>query len=202
MHRFFCVFLIATLNLSACEPAPKKHSNRELLAKTDKPISFRARTLGYIKRSNELSKYICDALEFQLQDRILVHKTYSAEFITSVLSELPESLRRVYGSCYVENELKEESLVDYFKINQGFLGEEAIQAYEVMDAKPQAKILRKAFELALKKSKNPQEQQQVAAELKKLDKAWAKLDWNLLKNQRGDYSRMMLSEKAWPTNNR
>lgn len=192
--------VIFSLILTACDQpkAKQKHNNRDLLTKSDQPIAFKKRTLGYIKRPKDLSIYVCEGIEFQLQDRIMLHKEYSAEFIKKTLSELPESLQNVYATCYVESELKEISFKDYYEINQGFLGPEAIKGYVAFDAEDQERILTKFFELIAKKPKTDQEQKALWTSFKKLDQLWENQDKQVLHNHRGEYARKQFDAKAWP----
>ena len=197
---FVAICLMSSLLLSACnqeKPKPKQN-NRDLLVKSDQPIAFKKRTLGFIKRPKDLSIYVCDGIEFQLQDRIMLHKEYSAEFIKKILSELPESLQNVYATCYVENELKEISFKDYYEINKGFLGPEAIKGYIFFDAVDQERILTKFFELIAKKPKTDKEQKELWAKFKKLDQLWKNQDKQALHNHRGEYARKQFDQKAWP----
>lgn len=194
------LFLLLLIGLSACDPLPKpkKGSTRDMLVKYDKPIAFKKRTLGYIQRPQELGKYVCQALENQLADRFLVHKEYSAAFIFKILGELPPTLQNTYATCYVESELKEESLSDYFSINQAFLGTQALAGYKSFGALPQIKLLSRALALGARKPKNAQEQQQLKLELAKLSNLWVRQNFKELQALRGAYSKIQLDGGKWP----
>lgn len=203
-HSGFRLTLLTGLLVcfSGCDQIkPKPHekgNNRDLLAKYDKPIAFKKRTLGYISRPEELGKYVCQALENQLEDRYIVHQQYSATFILKTLSELPATLQNVYATCYLESELKEESFSDYFRINQAFLGPQALEGYKAFAAITQAKLLSQAMSLGTRKAKNDQEKAQIAAELGRLDKLWKQQSLKEVNKLRGLYSRARFDAGDWP----
>ncbi|HEY9844334.1 MAG TPA: hypothetical protein V6D23_27945 [Candidatus Obscuribacterales bacterium] len=186
--------------LSACpESVTERKSYKEPMTGEDKPLAFKARTLGYIKRPPELGKYVCEGLETQLQDRYIHHKQYSAAFILKTLSELPATLQNTYATCYLEAELKEEGFGEYFNINQAFLGPQALAGYKAFGAVNQIKILAKALELGKLKPKTAKDKTALAKELAKLDLQWAALDPKQLLALRGDYSRRRFDAGEWPT---
>src|SRR5688500_230660 len=72
----------------------------------DGPLVFRARTINQMHEPTTLSRYVCGAIDTHLQDRFILRKQYSNEFILTTLKEQPDSLVNTYATCYVEKELR------------------------------------------------------------------------------------------------